>query len=157
MGHWVSFTQAVMDMLRSTSIMHEVSMNKKNESYVVGCELGLSGRFVRNLCDPVIQALILLPEMYCVRFGDIQALTSGGVVPDIAFDPVVDLESSSSIEDISLVGEFKTPWTVAFEHVEINRSNPHPRFENVCKSQRSEITVFWPKCYVEGYAPGRTP
>lgn len=80
-----------MDMPQSTSITHEVFSNNETENYVVGSELGLSGRFVRNLCGAIIQALILLPEMSSVRFGDIKALTSsGGAVPDIAFGRVVD-------------------------------------------------------------------
>ncbi|KAJ9483097.1 hypothetical protein VN97_g10317 [Penicillium thymicola] len=132
MGHWVSFVQDVMTIFHSTPITHEVPINNESESYVVGSELGLSGRFVRNLCDPVIQALMPLPEMSSVRFADIQALSfSARVVPDVAFGLVVNPESSAFLDGISMVGEFKTPWTVDFHEMEINCPNPSPRLETL--------------------------
>lgn len=132
MGRWVSFAQDVMTMFHSTPITHQVPINKESENYVVGSELGLSGRFVRNLCDPVIQALMPLPEMSSVRFADIQALThSDRVVPDVAFGLVVNPESSASLDNIFMVGEFKTPWTVNFHEMEINCPNPDPGLETL--------------------------
>lgn len=75
MGHWAWFVQEVMTMFHSTQITHQVPINNESEKYAVGSELGLSGRFIRNICDPAIQALMPLPEMSSVRFADIQALT----------------------------------------------------------------------------------
>lgn len=132
MGHWVSFVQDVMTLFQSTPMNHQVPINNEFENYVVGSELGLSGRFVRNLCDPVMQALMPLPEMSSVRFADIQALTlSGRIVPDVAFGLVVNPESSASLDGISMVGEFKTPWTVTIHEMQINCPNPNPRLETL--------------------------
>ncbi|KAJ5823076.1 hypothetical protein N7447_005416 [Penicillium robsamsonii] len=124
-------------MFHSTPFTHQVPINNESENYVVGSELGLSGRFVRNLCDPVIQALMPLSEMHSVRFADIQALTfSDRVIPDIAFGLVVNPESSASLGGTSMVGEFKTPWTVNFHEMEINCPNPHPRLETLIAQMR---------------------
>jgi hypothetical protein len=132
MGHWVSFLQDVMVLFKSTPMTHKVPINNESETYVVGNEPSLSGRFVRNLCDPVMQALMPLPQMSSVRFADIQALTpSGRIVPDIAFGRVVNQESSPSIDSIYMVGEFKTPWTVNVHDLNINCPNPNRRLETL--------------------------
>lgn len=77
-------------MFHSVPITHEVPVHVESENYVVASELDLAGRFLRNLCDPVIEAFILLPEVSSLRFVKIQALTVNiTVIPDVTFDLVV--------------------------------------------------------------------
>ncbi|KAJ5779246.1 hypothetical protein N7457_006966 [Penicillium paradoxum] len=142
MGHWVSFVQDVMAMFHAAAITHQVPVHNESENYVVGSELGLSGRFVRNLCDPVIEALIPLPEMSSTRFADIQALTvHGTVIPDVAFGLVAQPEPLDSLARISMVGEFKTPWTVGLHQMDITRPNPDLRLENLIGQVASQMRM----------------
>lgn len=132
MGHWSSFIQDVMNIFHSASITHQVPVHNESENYVVGSELGLSGRFLRNLCGPVIEALMPLAGMSSMRFVDFQALTvPGTTIPDVAFGLVARPEPSDSLGRISMVGEFKTPWTVELHHMDISHPNPDPRLERL--------------------------
>ncbi|PKX97569.1 uncharacterized protein P174DRAFT_449176 [Aspergillus novofumigatus IBT 16806] len=119
MSEWRSFTRDAFQVFREAGITHEVPFHDETELYTVGNELGVSGRFVRNLCDPVMKALAPLPGMASIRFADFQASsTSEDVVPDvclglIAIDPTPD--------NVYLVGELKTPWTIPDAYLHLNR------------------------------------
>ncbi|OQE07677.1 hypothetical protein PENVUL_c012G08578 [Penicillium vulpinum] len=131
MQHWSSFLQETRTFFLSVHITHQVPIKDESEIYVVGSELGLSGRFVRNLCDPVMQALMPLDQMSSVRFADIQALTpSGRTVPDVTFG-LVNPSFPRSTTGLYMVGEFETPWTVDVDEMRINCPNPAPRLETL--------------------------
>lgn len=73
------------------------------ELYVVDNELGLSGRFIRNLCDQVMKAPKLLPNMRPMRFADIQAIChANGIVPDVSLGLV---KNERTPDNVCLVGE----------------------------------------------------
>ncbi|OQE83628.1 hypothetical protein PENNAL_c0031G11923 [Penicillium nalgiovense] len=111
MGPWNSFVEEAMNLFQSTQLNHEVPMHNESEVYVVGSKLGISGRFIRSLCDPVTEALRPLSQKP-VRFGDIQAhIPTARAVPDIAFG-LLGAHFTPSNEGIYMVGEYKTPWTV---------------------------------------------
>jgi hypothetical protein len=62
MSPWHSFTTDAMQALQEGRLQHMVAFQDETELYTVGNELGLSGRFVRNVCDPVMKALKPLPR-----------------------------------------------------------------------------------------------
>lgn len=53
MSEWHSFTKDAFQAFLEADITHEVSFYDETELYTVRNELGVSGSFVRNLCDPV--------------------------------------------------------------------------------------------------------
>ncbi|KAJ5675358.1 hypothetical protein N7462_008255 [Penicillium macrosclerotiorum] len=121
MSEWHSFTREAFEAFQEAEITHEVPFHDETELYTVGNELGVSGRFVRNLCDPVMRALEPLQGMASIRFADFQAIsTPEDVVPDvclglIAVDPTPD--------NVHLVGELQTPWTIPDAYLHLNRPN----------------------------------
>ncbi|RHZ72395.1 hypothetical protein CDV55_108425 [Aspergillus turcosus] len=123
MSPWNSFVSDAFQVFQEAQINHQVPVHDETELYTVGNELGLSGRFVRNICDPVMKALKPLPRMASIRFADFQAIsTSEQNVPDvclglIAVDPTPD--------NVHLVGEFKTPWTIPDAHLHLNRNTSY--------------------------------
>ncbi|OQE16084.1 hypothetical protein PENFLA_c029G03807 [Penicillium flavigenum] len=130
MGPWNSFVEEAMNLFQSTPLDHDVPIHNESEVYVVGSELGLSARFVRNLCDPVTEALRPLSQN-SIRFGDIQALIpTARAVPDIAFG-LLDAHFTPSNEGIYMVGEYKTPWTVYAHQMTIDYPNPDPQLETL--------------------------
>lgn len=67
MSEWHSFITDTFQAFQADGITHEVPLHDETELYTVGNEIGLSGRFVRNLCDPVIKALgssIIFPSRW---------------------------------------------------------------------------------------------
>lgn len=135
MHHWSSFEDDVMHMFRSVSVTHEVPIHDESEHYVVGNELGLTGRFVRNLCGPVMAALRALPQMSSMHFADIQAFhIHGGVIPDLTFGLVARPEPFDPLDPfdpISMVGELETPWTVGLSQMDITSRTPDPCLESL--------------------------
>ncbi|KAJ5279315.1 hypothetical protein N7478_004687 [Penicillium angulare] len=115
---WDSFAQDAFETFRLADISHNVPVNDESELYTVGNELGLSGRFVRNLCDPVMKALKPLPGMQSMRFADFQALSrSNDTVPDVCFGLI---SIDPSVDNVCLAGELKTPWTVEDTSLHLN-------------------------------------
>lgn len=57
MSEWHSFREDALQVFREAGVSHNVPFHDETELYTVGNELGVSGRFVRNLCDPVMKAL----------------------------------------------------------------------------------------------------
>ncbi|CAG8335172.1 unnamed protein product [Penicillium nalgiovense] len=130
MGPWNSFVEEAMNFFQSTQLNHEVPMHNESEVYVVGSKLGISGRFIRSLCDPVTEALRPLSQK-SVRFGDIQAhIPTARAVPDIAFG-LLGAHFTPSNEGIYMVGEYKTPWTVYPHQMTIDCPNPDPQLETL--------------------------
>ncbi|KAJ5822499.1 hypothetical protein N7447_004839 [Penicillium robsamsonii] len=89
MHQWNSFVQDAFGRFQRANITHQVDIHDENELYIVMNELGLSGRFVRNLCDPVMRALEPLSSMSSMRFADIQAITHmTNIIPNVSLGPV---------------------------------------------------------------------
>ena len=121
MQQWDSFVRDAFDLFRQTPITHEVTIHDEDELYTVGNELGLTGRFIRNLCDPVIKALKPLLGMSSMRFADIQAIChASDVVPDVSLGLV---NSERTPDNVYLVGELKTSWTVPEAYMRLNQPN----------------------------------
>ncbi|KAJ5195840.1 hypothetical protein N7449_006319 [Penicillium cf. viridicatum] len=121
MQQWHSFVRDAFDLFRQTPITHEVAFHDEDELYTVGNELGLTGRFIRNLCDPVMKALKPLPDMSSMRFADIQAIChASDVVPDVSLGLV---NSERTSDNVYLVGELKTSWTVPEAYMRLNQPN----------------------------------
>lgn len=140
MSEWSSFTRDALEVFQDAGITHEVPIHDETELYTVGNQLGVTGRFVRNLCDPVMKALEPLPGMASIRFADFQAIsTSGDIVPDvclglIAVDPTAD--------NVYLVGELKTPWTIDNAYLHLNRPNTSYHLEPLIGLPLSHILFF---------------
>lgn len=121
MSEWHSFTEDALQVFREAGVSHNVPFHDETELYTVGNELGVSGRFVRNLCDPVMKALEPLPCMASIRFADFQAIsTPGDVVPDVCLGLVAVVPTP---DNVHLVGEVKTPWTISDAYLHLNRPN----------------------------------
>ncbi|KAJ5424425.1 hypothetical protein N7491_009641 [Penicillium cf. griseofulvum] len=127
MSLWSTFQTDACRVFQQAGIAHEVPLNDETELYTVGNELGLTGRFVRNVCDPVIKALELVPDMASIRFADLQAISTPQMtVPDVCLGLVA---TSLRPGNVHLVGEMKTPWTISDEDLYINRPESSFRLE----------------------------
>lgn len=127
MSLWSTFQTDACGVFQQAGIAHQVTLNDETELYTVGNELGLTGRFVRNVCDPVIKALKLVPDMSSIRFADFQAIsTPHRTVPDVCLGLV---GTSLRPGNVHLVGEMKTPWTISDEDLHINRPESSFRLE----------------------------
>jgi hypothetical protein len=128
MHQWNSFAQDAFDRFQRESLVHQVSIHDENELYTVGNELGLSGRFVRNLCDPVMRALEPLSSMSSMRFADIQAITydTTSILPDVSLGLVT---TQCTPDNVYLVGELKTPWTFPEAHMRLGRPSTSHHLE----------------------------
>ncbi|KAJ5959514.1 uncharacterized protein N7479_006664 [Penicillium vulpinum] len=127
MSLWSTFQTDACRVFQQADIAHEVPLNDETELYTVGNELGLTGRFVRNVCDPVIKALELVPGMASIRFADIQAIsTTQMTVPDVCLGLVA---TNLRTGNVHLVGEMKTPWSISDEDLHINRPESSFRLE----------------------------
>ncbi|KAJ5333113.1 hypothetical protein MYU51_005099 [Penicillium brevicompactum] len=121
MAPWNSFETEACQMFQEAGIAHEVSLNDETELYTVGNELGLTGRFVRNVCDPVIKALEPVQGMASIRFADFQAIsTPEDTVPDVCLGLV---GTSPHPDHVHLVGEMKTPWSITDRHLDLSRTS----------------------------------
>jgi hypothetical protein len=103
--------------------------NDETEPYTVGNELGPTGRFVRNLCDPVIKATTPLPNMAGLTFADIQALAyTEDVIPDVCLGI---LSSRANIHNVLMVGGIKTPWTTRLQNIRLSNLGHAPLLEPI--------------------------
>lgn len=119
MHPWRTFLQEVSDALRSLDLSGEVSLSDSvgNERFLVGCELGLTTRFVRNVCDPVAKALSVT-SLSDTIFGDIYAVeASPTTIPDVVLLNVPNPDSPTpGTARLICVGELKTFWTFRLEN-----------------------------------------
>ena len=113
---WQSFKQDVLEASAPLDLSYPVPYTDDvSESYVVGSELGLTGRFSKNVCDPVskVFATTCLPHL---KFGDYQSSagpTDTSQVPDIT------MFNTTGPPRPAAVGELKTFWTVELEDYSI--------------------------------------
>ncbi|CAG8947663.1 unnamed protein product [Penicillium salamii] len=127
MSLWSTFQRDAFRVFQEADIAHEVPLSDETELYTVGNELGLTGRFVRNVCDPVIKALELVPGMASIRFADFQAISTPQMtVPDVCLGLVA---TGLDPHNVYVVGEMKTPWTIVGTDLNINRHESSFRLE----------------------------
>ncbi|KUM65205.1 hypothetical protein ACN42_g1852 [Penicillium freii] len=139
MHEWYSFAQDAFALFQHMPITHDVAVQDEDELYTVGNETGVSGRFVRNLCDPVMKALQPLPEMSSMRFADIQAIAQANeIVPDISLGLVNDERTP---DNVYLVGELKTPWTIPEAFMRLNQPNTSLHLEPLIGQLASQMRV----------------
>lgn len=115
---WSSFYEDVRGALQSVDLDGPVSLieSRNGERYLTANEPGLTARFVRNLCDPVSEALSVT-HLRQVMFGDIHSVRkTTEEIPDLVMVKVVDPEQPSRQTTVLvLVGEMKTWWTFELE------------------------------------------
>ncbi|KAI2793392.1 hypothetical protein POX_b03447 [Penicillium oxalicum] len=127
MSEWRSFSEDALRAFHEAGITHEVPFQDETELYTVGTKHGVSGRFVRNLCDPVMRALAPLPGMESIRFADFPALsTSDDILPDICLGRIA---ADPTPDNVYLVGEIKTRWTIPEAYLHLNRPSASFRLE----------------------------
>ena len=112
---WESFKQDVLEASDSLDLSHPVPYTDDvSETYVVGSELGLTGRFSKNVCDPVSK--VFATCLSHLKFGDYQSSagpTDTSQVPDIT------LFNTTGPPRPAAVGELKSFWTVELEDYSI--------------------------------------
>ncbi|CAG8907664.1 unnamed protein product [Penicillium egyptiacum] len=113
---WQSFKQDVLEASDSLDLSHPVPYTDDvSESYVVGSELGLTGRFSKNVCDPVSKVFATTCLSH-LKFGDYQSSagpTDTSQVPDIT------MFNTTGPPRPAAVGELKSFWTVELEDYSI--------------------------------------
>ncbi|KAJ5817015.1 hypothetical protein N7447_009248 [Penicillium robsamsonii] len=113
---WQSFDQDVLEASYSLDLSHPVPYTDDvSESYVVGSELGLTGRFCKNVCDPVSKVFANTCLSH-LKFGDYQSSagpTDTSQVPDIT------MFNTTGPPRPAAVGELKSFWTVELEDYSI--------------------------------------
>lgn len=125
---WPDFDAQVLAACASLIFTADVSLTDApdGDSYFVGCELGLTTRFARHVCEPVAKALSL--SNLLLKFGDLQALIPNALaIPDVAlaiFGPEIPPRTPRTT--LIAAGELKTWWTVNLGDVTV-RSRLHRR------------------------------
>ncbi|KAJ5800196.1 uncharacterized protein N7518_002264 [Penicillium psychrosexuale] len=113
---WQSFKQDVLEASDSLDLSHPVPYTDDvSESYVVGSGLGLTGRFSKNVCDPVSKVFATTCLSH-LKFGDYQSSarpTDTSQVPDITMFNTTESPRPAA------VGELKSFWTVELEDYSI--------------------------------------
>lgn len=84
MHHWSLFREEVLNALSLVNLTNMVSGDSsEGDKYVVGNELGLSGRIISNICDPVMRGLAAT-HLSNLCFADIHtALMNPSMIPDV--------------------------------------------------------------------------
>ncbi|KAJ6188727.1 hypothetical protein N7519_003635 [Penicillium mononematosum] len=113
---WQSFKQDVLEASDSLDLSHPVPYTDDvSESYIVGSELGLTGRFSKNVCDPVSKVFATTGLSH-LKFGDYQSSagpTDTSQVPDIT------MFNTTGPPRPAAVGELRSFWTVELEDYSI--------------------------------------
>lgn len=129
MHQWHAFIDEIRSIYHATDFTHDVPCNDETEPYTVGSELGLTARFVRNLCDPVAKALTPLPHMDKLIFADIQSIAPiDNVIPDVRLGLVAE---SANVSNVIMVGELETPWTTFLQPVTVENPSYAPLIESL--------------------------
>lgn len=113
---WQSFKQDVLEASASLDLSHPVPYTDDvSENYVVGSELGLIGRFSKNVCDPVSKVFATTCHSH-LKFGDYQ---SAAGPTDTSQVPGITMFNTTGPPRPAAVGELKSFWTVELEDYSI--------------------------------------
>lgn len=141
---WTTFDQEIRSALTPLNLNFQVPHVDfaGGEVYLVGDEIGLSGRFINNVCVPVAKAVARSSQPSLV-IGDSQAFTvSTENIPDVSIG--VTINNDDHATGVKVVGEFKTFWT--FELAQLSVSNFRSRVQlgpyiGMCSSPKRHTTV----------------
>lgn len=115
---WASFTTDIQNALENLDLTLEVTLTDsgEGEQYIVGNELGLTARFVGNVCVPVAKALSVTSR-HGLTFGDIQFISPDpAAIPDVViFDSPTPHSPDGSRKRMVATGKVKTFWTFRLE------------------------------------------
>lgn len=144
MHPWTTFDQEIRSALATLNLDFQVPHMDfaGGEVYLVGNELGLSGRFVNNVCVPVAKVLSRSSHPSLV-IGDIQAFTiTSDIVPDVSIG--VTMNNNDRFTEVKLVGEFKTFWTLELAQLSVSNLASRARlgpYLGMCSSLKRHTTV----------------
>ncbi|KAF5864110.1 hypothetical protein ETB97_008516 [Aspergillus alliaceus] len=83
---WITFKDGVLEACRSLDLSQAAPItDDATENFVIGSERGLTGRFVKHFCDPVIKVLATT-QLSNLTFGDYHAADPSDAsrnVPDV--------------------------------------------------------------------------
>lgn len=120
---WTSFVADIMQALSTLDLSGQVSLSDsaEGEKYMVGNELGLTGRFAKNVCDPVTKALSVT-RLRNLFFGDIQCVRlNPTLIPDVVLlsteNPGLPRRDNTAA---IATGEIKTFWTFDLENYRLS-------------------------------------
>lgn len=118
---WTSFNDEVLRTIQSIDLSGLVPCTDvTSDTYIVGSELGLTGRFAKHVCDAV--SLACKSAGLALQFGDRQAeRVSTDVIPDVVLLKSV-IQDSSPLRKTILPIELKTFWTVPLDLAQIGSS-----------------------------------
>ncbi|CAG7999700.1 unnamed protein product [Penicillium salamii] len=117
MSEWHTFTTDALKAFREARITHEVPLHDETEIYSVGNKVGVTARFIQNLCNPVRRALEPSLGTAAIHFADFQAISFPvGILPDIC----LGLVSIPGLKNVHLVIDLKTPWTIDDPDLRLN-------------------------------------
>lgn len=141
---WTTFDQEIRSALAPLNLNFQVPYVDfaGGEVYLVGNEIGLSSRFINNVCVPVAKVLARSSQPSLV-IGDIQAFAiTTEIIPDVCIG--VTINNNDRITEVKVVGEFKTFWTL--ELAQLSVSNIGSRVQlgphlGMCSSPQRHTTV----------------
>lgn len=141
---WTTFDQEIRLALAPLNLNFQVPHVDfaGGEAYLVGNKTGLSGRFINNVCVPVVKVLALSSQPSLV-IGDIQAFAvTTEIIPDVSIG--VTINNDDRMTEVKVVGEFKTFWTL--ELAQLSVSNIVSRVQlaphlGMCSSPQRYTTI----------------
>jgi hypothetical protein len=141
---WTTFDQEIRSALAPLNLNFQVPHVDfaDSEVYLVGNQIGLSGRFINNVCVPVGKVLARSSQPSLV-IGDIQAFAiTAETIPDVSIG--VTINNDDSLTEVKVVGKFKTFWTL--ELAQWSVSNIQSRVQlgpnlGTCSSPQRHATV----------------
>ncbi|KAJ5893476.1 hypothetical protein N7495_005167 [Penicillium taxi] len=102
---WNTFSRDIHNALQTVDLDVMVPVDVKTDKYIIGSELGLTGRFTKHVCDPVVNALIAVRVP--LRFADRQAIPP----PATMIADIVLSKRDVTPPSVIMVIELKTLWT----------------------------------------------
>jgi hypothetical protein len=118
---WTTFEQEMRSALAALDLNFQVPHVDftDGEVYLVGNEIGLSARFINNVCEPVAKVLARASQPSVV-IGDIQAfqVETSDIMPDITIGVTSHNDDSQSA--VKIVAELKTFWIVALARFSVS-------------------------------------
>lgn len=118
---WTTFEDEIRSALAALDLNFQVPHVDftDGEVYLVGNGIGLSARFINNVCEPVAKVLSRASQPSVV-IGDIQAfeVETSDIIPDISIG--VTFHNDDSQSAVKIVAELKTFWTVALARFSVS-------------------------------------